>query len=130
MRYRDLLAVCGAVALLAMSGSPSVVGERVTALANGKKAAPAKSVRPKAGSARHRARRATRVRGFVLRGGYYSYIDADVINVYGGSRAKYGSTNTYRDFLVDRQTTAGPFDNDFFFDSGIGPRWNDSPYPR
>ena len=65
-----------------------------------------------------------------MRGGYYSYVDADVINVYGGSRAKYGSTNVYRDFLSDRQTQGGPFDSGFFFDFGMGPRWNDSPYPR
>jgi hypothetical protein len=70
------------------------------------------------------------VRGFLLRGGYYSYVDEDVINVYGGPRVRYGSTNTFRDFLTDRQTPGGPFDSGFFFDSGIGPRWNDSPYPR
>jgi hypothetical protein len=28
------------------------------------------------------------------------------------------------------QSPAGPFDSGFFFDSGIGPRWNDTPYPR
>jgi hypothetical protein len=123
MRHKGILAVCGAFALLAVSGSP-LVGERWTAsaYADGTKAAPAKS--------RHKAKRAARVRGFLLRGGYYSYVDEDVINVYGGPRVRYGSTNTFRDFLTDRQTPGGPFDSGFFFDSGIGPRWNDSPYPR
>jgi hypothetical protein len=124
MRYSGILAVLGAFALLACSGSP-MAGERwgAMAFADGDKAATHKS--------RHSHKRGARVRGFLLyRGGYYSYVDADVINVYGGSRAKYGSTNTYRDFLTDRQTQGGPFDSGFFFDSGIGPRWNDAPYPR
>src|SRR5262245_6890052 len=90
MRYGGILAVLGAFALLTCSGSP-LVGERwgAMAFADGDKA-PAKS----------RYKRGARVKGFLLyRGGYYSYVDADVINVYGGSRAKYGSTNTYRDFM-------------------------------
>jgi hypothetical protein len=124
MRYKGILAACGALALLAFSGSP-MLGESSTAVADsGKPRVKATKM------ARSKAKRGTRVRGFLLRGGYYSYIDADVINVYGGSRAKYGSTNVYRDFLSDRQTPGGPFDSGFFFDSGIGPRWNDSPYPR
>jgi hypothetical protein len=123
MKCSGILAVGSAFALLVCSGSP-LAGERWVskAFADGSKAGPAKS--------RYARKRGVRVRGFLLRGGYYSYVDADVINVYGGSRARFGSTNTYRDFLTDRQTTAGPFDSGFFFDSGIGPRWNDSPYPR
>jgi hypothetical protein len=129
MKYKGILAVCGAFALLACSGSP-LVGERwqSKAFADGSKAGPAKSRYSR--YSRYRAKRDVRVRGFVARGGYYSYVDADVINVYGGSRAKYGSTNVYRDFLSDRQTPGGPFDSGFFFDSGIGPPWNDAPYPR
>ena len=124
MRYKGILAVCGALALLGFSGSP-MVGQSSTAVADSGKS------RVKAAKmARSKAKRGPRVRGFLLRGGYYSYIDADVINVYGGSRAKYGSTNVYRDFLSDRQTPGGPFDSGFFFDSGIGPPWNDAPYPR
>jgi hypothetical protein len=116
MRYSGILAVLGAFALLACSGSP-LVGARwgAVAFADGNKAAHDKS--------RYGHKRGARVKGFLLyRGGYYSYVDADVI--------KYGSTNTYRDFLTDRQTQGGPFDSGFFFDSGMGPRWNDSPYPR
>jgi hypothetical protein len=79
---------------------------------------------------RYRGKRATRVRGFLSRRlGFYSYSDFDVINVYGGSRALYGSTNSYRDPFTDRQTSAGPFDHGFFFDSGIGPRGGNAPYP-
>jgi hypothetical protein len=126
MKYKSILAVCGAFAIIACTGSP-LVGERwqSKAYADGSKAGPAKSR-----YSRYRAKRGARVRGFFARGGYYSYVDADVINVYGGSRAKYGSTNVYRDFLSDRQTPGGPFDSGFFFDSGIGPPWNDAPYPR
>lgn len=29
-----------------------------------------------------------------------------------------------------RQTPSGPFDSGFFFDSGIGPRGGDAPYPH
>ena len=58
------------------------------------------------------------------------YSDSDVVNVYGGSRSLYGSTNSYRDPFIDRQTSSGPFDHDFFFDSGTGPRGGDAPYPR
>jgi hypothetical protein len=125
MRYKGILAVCGgALALLAFSGSP-MMGESSAALADG-----AKSRSKASKMVRHKMKRGTRVRSFVMRGGYYSYIDADVINVYGGPRAKYGSINTYRDFFTDRQTPSGPFDNDFFFDSGIGPPFNNAPYPR
>jgi hypothetical protein len=74
--------------------------------------------------------RRARVYGYVGRRriGGYSYSAEDVINTYGLSRSRYGSINSYRDPFVDRQTTAGPFDHGFFFDSGIGPRGGDSPY--
>jgi hypothetical protein len=129
MKHKGILAVCGAFALLACSGSP-LVGERLQskAYADGSKAAPAKS-RPSRYS-RHRAKRGPQVRGFFARGGYYSYVDPDVINTYGGTGTLWKSTSTFRDPLAERQSQGGPFDSGFFFDSGIGPRWNDSPYPR
>jgi hypothetical protein len=69
------------------------------------------------------------VRGYVVRqGGGYSYIAEDVINTYGNSRTRYGSNNFYRDPMLDRQSQFGPFDNGFFFDSGITARGGDSPY--
>jgi hypothetical protein len=117
MRHTATLAAASAVcALLAFGGIGSAnADERPSA---------------KVYTQQGKAKRATRVKGFQQRGGYYSYTDADVINVYGGSRALYGSMNTYRDPFLDRQTTSGPFDHDFFFDSGMGPRGGDAPYPR
>lgn len=80
--------------------------------------------------ARHR-KRATRVRGYLARRvGGYSYAPEDVINTYGNSRTLFGTTNSYRDTFSDRQTPSGPFDHGFFFDSGMGPRGGDSPYPH
>lgn len=76
----------------------------------------------------HRSRK-PQVRGFVRRGGYYSYRPEDSINTYGDSRTKYGSTNVYRDPNVDQQTRFGPFDHGFFYDSGLTtPYGGNSPY--
>lgn len=61
------------------------------------------------------------------RGGY-SYSPEDTINTYGDARTKYGSTSTFRDPKIDRQTNAGPFDHGFFFDSAMGRNGGDSPY--
>lgn len=84
------------------------------------------------GPGAHRAspnyRRGPQVKGYVARRGGYSYSAGDVINTYGDSRSIYGGASVYRDRFLDRQTTAGPFDHGFFFDSGIGPRGGDSPY--
>jgi len=123
MKHKALLSALGALALLAFSGSP-LVGEHWAskAFADGSKAAPAK--------ARHKSKRAVRVRGFLQRGGYYSYVDPDVINTYTGPRPLFGSTSLFRDPVAERQSQGGPFDSGFFFDSGIGPPWNSSPYPR
>jgi len=68
------------------------------------------------------------VRSYVTRRGGYSYTPEDVINTYGNSRSIYGSANSYRDPMLDRQTNFGPFDHGFFFDSGIGARGGNSPY--
>lgn len=78
----------------------------------------------------HHHRRGTRVKGFVARsGGGYSYVAADVINTYGDSRGRYGAAQSFRDPEFGRQTQGGPFDNGFFFDSGIGSsHGGDSPY--
>ncbi len=115
-------AVCGAVAVLAFAGSAQAGEPRAakTYVQEGQME-PTKSG--------YRAKRGTRVRGFLgRRVGFYSYIDLDVTNVYGGSRTLYGSTNSYREPFSDRQ--ADPFDHGFFFDSGSGPRGGDTPYPR
>jgi hypothetical protein len=118
-----LAAVCGAVVVLAFT-SAGQAGDRQAGRTYGQQGQmePTKS--------RYHRKRATRVKGFMARGGYYSYTDSDVSNVYGGSRTLFGSTNSYRDPFTDRQTTAGPFDHGFFFDSGTGPRGGDAPYLR
>ena len=77
----------------------------------------------------YRSRRAgPQVRGYAARRGGYSYTYNDSINTYGDSRSLYGSTQLFRHPSVDRQSTAGPFDHGFFFDSGVQPRGGDSPY--
>lgn len=81
-------------------------------------------------SAAAKYRGGPRVRGFVQRRGGYSYAPSDTINTYGNSRSNFGSTNSYRDAMTDRQTRFGPFDHGFFFDSGIAPRGGNSPYPN
>jgi len=73
-------------------------------------------------------RKRPQVRGYVRRGGGYSYEPEDTINTYGDSRTFYGSTNVFRDHWADRQTPSGPFDHGFFFDSGIQPNGGNSPY--
>jgi hypothetical protein len=74
-------------------------------------------------------RSAVRVKGYVARrGGGYSYNQFDVINTYGDSRGQFGRANSFRDPQLGRQTEAGPFDNGFFFDSGIGLHGGDAPY--
>ncbi|PZN16665.1 MAG: hypothetical protein DIU63_03425 [Proteobacteria bacterium] len=72
-----------------------------------------------------------KVYGYVVRpGGGYSYTVEDVINTYGDSRTRFGSTNFFRDPMADRQTPFGPFDHGFFFDSAIGPQGGDAPYQQ
>jgi hypothetical protein len=58
------------------------------------------------------------------RGGY-SYDKADSINTYGNpTRRRHVGPPNFRD-----QTIAGPFDNSFFFDSGVGSIWGgNAPY--
>lgn len=86
---------------------------------------PAFSEHPKAAYYR---KRSPQVRSYVQRRGGYSYYAADSINTYGSSRTLYGGTMLYRDPMLDRQSSAGPFDHGFFFDSGTAPRGGDSPY--
>ena len=76
----------------------------------------------------YRKRSGTRVYGYTARRGGYSYSYEDTLNTYGSSRTRYGGSLQWRDPQLDRQTTAGPFDHGFFFDSGIAPRGGDSPY--
>lgn len=59
------------------------------------------------------------VRGYVKRRGGYSY-------TYNDGVIDYRDTSILRDHQTTRRQ-GGPFDNGFFFDSGIS-RYNDSPY--
>ncbi|MFV0299184.1 MAG: hypothetical protein ACK5JT_24040 [Hyphomicrobiaceae bacterium] len=77
---------------------------------------------------RYSSRKHAKVRGYSKRVGGYSYDYSDTINTYGDSRSKYGSTFSFRDPMTERQTIGGPFDDGFFFDSGIGARGGNSPY--
>jgi hypothetical protein len=73
-------------------------------------------------------RRGPQVRGFVQRRGGYSYAASDSINTYGDSQSRYSGYSLFRNYDFGRQSSSGPFDSDFFFDSGISPRGGNSPY--
>ena len=118
------------IATLTIVAATAVLLAPVSADAAAKKAV---KTEPKASeSVEHRAsksyRRGPQVRGFVQRRGGYSYGLADSINTYGDSRSVYGGGNTYSGYQFNRQSQGGPFDSDFFFDSGISPRGGNSPY--
>lgn len=70
-----------------------------------------------------------KVYGYAVRpGGGYSYTVEDIINTYSNTRTRWGGTNYYRNWMVDRQTPFGPFDHGFFFDSAIAPHGGFAPY--
>ena len=123
MKHKSpLMIVLGAVALMAFGSSEAAqAGERRATTASQEA-----GEHPKARY--YRGKRGTRVYGYAARRGGYSYSTSDVVNTYGLTRNKYGSTNSFRDPAIDRQTGSGPFDHGFFFDSAIGPRGGDSPY--
>ena len=56
------------------------------------------------------------------RPGGYSYRVPDITSTY--------SVRNPPPYAHVRQTPSGPFDSGFFFDSGIGPRAGDAPYPN
>jgi hypothetical protein len=109
------LAVAGIIAVMSLT----VAG---TAIADDKPA----SARQHANSAKVKG--GAKVKGYVARRGGYSYSAEDTINTYGDSRSRYGATQSFRDPMMDRQSSAGPFDHGFFFESGIAPRGGNSPY--
>lgn len=115
---RILTAVAVAAAGLAIAGTPASAGPR--------KAAPQASGAEHPNSSYYRG--GPQVRGYVARRGGYSYSAEDSINTYGDSRSKYGAASSLRDPSLDRQTTSGPFDHDFFFDTGNGARNSEAPY--
>ncbi|MGF1649756.1 MAG: hypothetical protein ACFCUN_04845 [Hyphomicrobiaceae bacterium] len=102
MMLRTMVAACGALALAL------VFVKTTPAFADGKRVSQG------------------RVSGATVGG--YSYQRQDSINTYGNNRTLYGSTNVFRDPMLDRQTRSGPFDHGWFFESGTGPRGGNSPY--
>jgi hypothetical protein len=70
----------------------------------------------------YRKRRPLQVTIYGRRRGGYSYSTSDVTSSY-----RAWSPPPYEHV---RQTPSGPFDSGFFFDSGIGPRGGDAPYPH
>jgi hypothetical protein len=121
MKYKSMVAALAAGAFVTLAGLP-MAGDLgpSQAYADGQKA----KARYKKGY------RATRVRGYLQRGGYYSYVDQDAINTTAWASSLFTSKSPFRNPLTERQSPGGPFDSGFFFDSGVGPPWNDSPYPR
>jgi hypothetical protein len=126
MKTKFLLAA--AVGMLAIVSAPAAPRAENT---SGRTVERNAELTPTSARKHNARRRAARVYGYIARrrvGGYsYSYLD--VVNTYGLTRSLYGSTNTWRDPSLDRQTRSGPFDHDFFFDTRVGPIGN-APYPN
>jgi hypothetical protein len=122
MRYSGILAAVAACTMVALTGLPATGDLWASkAYADGTRATK---------YTKYKGKRAVRVRGFLQRGGYYSYVDEDAANSYAWTRSLFISSSVFRTPLSQQQSPGGPFDSGFFFDSGIGPRFNDSPYPR
>lgn len=124
LRYATLSLMAGAAALTMLGGTAEAA----------KKKKPVRSAAEAGESRDARSSYAyhnngTRVRGFVWRRGGYSFSAADTINTYGDTQSRYSSTSMFRNYDFGRQTSFGPFDSDFFFDSGVSPRGGNSPYP-
>src|SRR5262245_45072406 len=115
MKHMGLLAVFAACAVVAFAGRPAAV-DLLTSKAYADGARPAK--------VRHKREGSGRVRGHAVRGGYYSYGRRDVL-------ANFAWVNRVFTPMYDLQSSAGPFDSGFFFDSGLRPHWwNNAPYPN
>jgi hypothetical protein len=121
LRFATLSALAASAALLLVSGS-AIAGEKKAI-----KKAP-ETVIGKQERASAAYRRGPQVRGFVQRRGGYSYAAQDSINTYGDSQSRYSGYSLFRNYDFGRQSGGGPFDSDFFFDSGISPRGGNSPY--
>lgn len=73
-----------------------------------------------------------KAKGHAVKRGGYSYTADQTINTSGDARGKYGAANSLRDPNIDRQTSFGPFDHGFFYDTGVGPgqHGGESVYPH
>jgi hypothetical protein len=119
MKHKSMWAVLAAGAILAVTALPAT--DHLWS---------SKAYADGATAGRYKAKRGARVRGYLQRGGYYSYVDADVADSRAWASSLFISQNRFRTPFTDQQSPAGPFDSGFFFDSGMGPRFNDTPYPR
>lgn len=121
LRYATLSLLAGAAALVAFGGTAEAAKKKpVRSIVETEDSRDARTSRA--------YRRAPQVRGFVLRRGGYSYASSDSINTYGDSSSRYSGYSLFRNNDFGRQTSGGPFDSDFFFDSGVSPRGGNSPY--
>lgn len=124
MTLKMLFALAASTAALLFSVSPGQAAD------SDRKVERTAEISQTAHRPKHRSSRKkyTRVYGYSQRRvGGYSYDASDVTNTYGQTRSIFGSTNVFRDPMLDRQTRSGPFDHDFFYDSGIGLRGGNSP---
>jgi hypothetical protein len=121
LRYATLSLLAGAAALV-MFGASAEAGKK-KAVSTEAETQESRDVRTS-----RLYRRKPQVRGFVRRRGGYSYAWTDSINTYGDTQSRYSSGSTFRTYQFDRQSIGGPFDSDFFFDSGISPRGGNSPF--
>jgi hypothetical protein len=114
MKHKGRLAVFAACAVIAFTDTPAAVDLLTSkAYADGVRSA----------KVRFKRKGSARVRGHLV-GGYYSYGRRDVI-------ASYPWVNRAFTPMYDLQSSAGPFDSGFFFDSGLRPHWwNNAPYPN
>src|SRR5262245_59361322 len=114
MKHKGLLAVLAACAGIAFTGLPVPgAGDLGTSKAYADSSKSTKA---------YRAKRAVNgARGHYYIGGYYSYVDEDVV----ASRARGIRRSIRHTPMADLQSPAGPFDSGFFFDSGLTPHyWN------
>ena len=86
MRYSGILAAVTACTMVAFTGVPAT-GDLWAS----------KAYADGARTAKYKGKRAARVRGFVQRGGYYSYVDEDSINSYAWASSLFTSSSIFRD---------------------------------
>lgn len=131
MTMKLLFAAAASAIVMALASAPvqaQATSERTVARSAQMIPTAGSTRKSRASKYRSHKRQATRVYGYRSRRvGGYSYSPSDVINTYGLTRSLFGSTNVWRDPMLDRQTRSGPFDHDFFYDSGLGLRGGNAP---
>jgi hypothetical protein len=120
LRYATLSLLAGAAALSLFGATADAGGKKPRSVVETQESRDVRTSRA--------YRRAPQVRGFVQRRGGYSYAASDSINTYGDSQSRYSNYSLFRNGQFGRQSSSGPFDSDFFFDSGVSPRGGNAPY--